>query len=522
MLPPRLKTIIFATVLGAVFMSTLDVTIVATALPDIIAALGGFQQYAFVATAYLIGSVVAIPITGKMIDIYGRKWFYIGGLAIFVIGSLLSGLSRSMVELIIFRSIQGVGAGVMIANAFTVIGDMYPPSERGKYQSYISIIFGVSSIIGPLVGGFLTDYVGWEWIFYINVPIGIVIIVLFMRFLPLIRHRREKERIDYPGIALLILAIVPLLMALSWGGGQYPWLSPEIIGMLCFSVVMGVVLYFIDRNNPDAIMPFSLFRNQIVSISIVVTFLLGFAMYAGIIFVPLWFQGVQGESATASGSYLTPMMLGLVAGAFFSGQALTRLGGHYRLQGIIGIVILAVGMWLLTRLQVDTTYILSVIYMVTAGIGLGITFPLYSTAIQNVIPLNKMGVAISSVPFWRFMGGALGLAILGSVVTNTFAANFLAQLPASIKNAIPASELNSLIHNPHGLIAGGHSQISSSFPMDIPSQISTQILDALRYSLNYAITHALFISLIVVVITLVIHIFIRQIPLRRTHVPDEV
>ena len=432
---------------------------------------------------------------------------------------MLSGLSRDMVELITFRGIQGIGAGVMIANSFTIIGDLYPPSERGKYQSYVSIIFGLSSIIGPLVGGFITDNIGWEWIFYINVPIGIVIILLFTRFLPLIRPTLEKQHIDYPGIALLVLTIVPLLIALSWGGVQHSWVSPQIVGMLAFSAVMGILLYVVDRRKPEAILPFSLYRNQIISISVVVTFLLGFAMYAGIIFIPLWFQGVQGESATSSGSYLTPMMLGLVAGAFVSGQALSRLGGHYRLQGLVGIVVLAAGMWLLTTLRVSTSYLASVLYMVTAGIGLGVTFPLYSTAIQNVVPLKRMGVAISAVPFWRFMGGALGLAILGSFVTNTFATDFLARLPASVKQAIPPSTLDSLAHNPHGLIGNAEGQLRSLLAQFVPNPdlVLAQVLDALRHALDSAITGAIFITFVAVLVTLVVQIFIKEVPLRRQH-----
>ena len=517
LLPVKHKTIIFVTVLGAIFMSTLDATIVATALPDIISALGGFQNYAFVATSYLMGSVIAIPITGKMIDIFGRKWFYISGLAIFVIGSLLSGLSSSMNELITFRGIQGIGAGIMIANAFTIIGDLYPPSERGKYQSYISAIFGLSSIIGPLAGGFITDSIGWEWIFYINIPIGIGIILLFLRFLPFFRPQKGKQRIDYPGIALLILAVMPLLIAISWGGSQYAWSSPIIIGMLSFSIAMAILLFFVERHGDNTIIPISLFKNQIILTSIGATFLLGFSMYGGIIFVPLWFQGVQGESATASGSYLTPMMLGLVVGAFISGQSLSRFGGHYRWQGIAGVVIFAAGMWLLSTLKVSTSYLTSILFMITTGFGLGITFPLYSTAIQNVVPMEKMGVAISSVPFWRFMGAAIGLAILGTIVTSTFAVDFIALIPSSIKDAIPSSTLNSLAHNPHGLIQGEEQlkQLVSSLPN--PTQAYQEVLSALRHALNSAITRAMFVSFTVILGGLIFQIFLKEIPLQRQH-----
>lgn len=257
-----------------------------------------------------------------------------------------------------------------------------------------------------------------------------------------------------------------------------------------------------------------------MSISLIVTLLLGFSMYASIIFIPLWFQGVQGESATASGSYLTPMMLGLVAGAFISGQALTRLGGHYRYQGIIGIVLLAIGLWLLTMLKVNTSYLASLLYLVLAGFGLGITFPLYSTAIQNVAPLKNMGSAISAVPFWRFLGGALGLAILGSILINTFARDFIAYLPAGIQTAISSSEITSLAHNPHGLVGGQGQQalkqlLAGTVPN--PDQAYQQVLAALRMALNTAITRVIFFGFITSILALIVQVFLKEIPLRRRH-----
>jgi EmrB/QacA subfamily drug resistance transporter len=519
-LPGRRKTIIFGTVLGAIFMGTIDVTIVATALPNIVADLGGFQQYAFIATSYLTGTIIMIPIVGKMTDIYGRKWFYIASIFTFVLGSLLSGLSGSMTELIVFRGLQGLGAGGMIANAFTIIGDLYPPSERGKYQSYVSGIFGLSSIIGPLAGGFITDYFGWQWIFYINIPIGFIVILMFLRFLPLIRFERETGKIDYAGIILIILSVVPLITALSWGGNTYSWTSPLITGMLGFSAVAAIVFFFVERRVANPIIPPSLYLNRIISFSVATTFLLGFAMYAAITFVPLWYQGVQGKSATASGSYLTPMMLGLVFGAFLSGQALSRAGGHYRIQGIIGIVILSVGMWLVSTLKVDTPYFTSVAFLVIAGFGLGITFPLYATAIQNVVSRKDMGVAISAVPFWRFMGGALGLAISGSILTSTFTTDFAANIPASIQAAIPPSALSSLTGNLHDFISGqGQDQLKQLLAQYIsnPAQAYQQIMVVLREALNNAIIRAMFLGFVVSLTALVTQIFIKEIPLKRRH-----
>ncbi len=522
-LPALQQRLIFGGVLGAVFMSAMDATIVATALPEIVSKLGGFEHYTFVATAYFIGCIMAIPITGKLIDTYGRKWFYIGGIVIFTGGSLLSGLSGTMTELIWFRGLQGIGAGLMIANGFTILGDLYSPAERGKYQSYISVIFGLSSIIGPLAGGALTDYLGWRWIFFINLPLGIAIILLFVRFLPMVQPLRQQRKIDYPGILLIVLSIVPLLLALSWGGVKYPWLSPQIIGMIAFAAAMGLVLHVVEKRHPAAIIPVPLYKNPIILISVGATFLLGFAMYSGIIFLPLWFQGVHEASATASGSYLTPMMVGLVVGAVASGQALSRLGGHYRLQGIIGMLIFAAGLWLLASLQVNTSYATAVWYMVTTGFGLGITFPLYSTAIQNVASLQNMGAAISVVPCWRFMGAALGLAVLGSILVNSFATDLIAGLPSSLKQALPAAAIYALAHNPHGLVTG-HAQAAikellGRFGLVAPTHAYQLAVHALHQALDFAITRVMFTAFITVLLALVMHIFIQEIPLRRQHAP---
>jgi EmrB/QacA subfamily drug resistance transporter len=317
-------------VMLAMFLGSLDQTVVGTAMPRIIADLGGFGQYTWVTTAYMITSAVVVPITGKLTDIYGRKIFYICGVAIFITGSVLCGLSQTIVHIIFFRGFQGVGAGIMMANAFTTIGDLFPPAVRGKYTGLMSSVFGVSSIIGPTLGGFITDRLSWHWIFFVNVPLGLAVIVLFIFFFPNIQRDSLRHRIDYPGVALLILAVVPLLLALSWGGVEYPWRSPEIIGMFIFAAVALVFFILIERRSEEPIVPLTIFNNRIVSVSLAMNFLTGFGMFGSTIFVPLFFQGVLGATATASGSFLTPMMLGTVFGSFISGQFLSRAGGHYR------------------------------------------------------------------------------------------------------------------------------------------------------------------------------------------------
>jgi len=318
---PRQQVIItFAGVLLAMFLSSLDQTVVGTAMPRIISDLGGFSHYTWITTAYIITSAVTIPITGKLTDMYGRKFFYLGGLCLFILASVLCGLSNTMTQIVAFRGIQGIGAGVMMANAFTVIGDIFPPAERGKYQGFMSAVFGLSSIVGPTLGGYITDTISWHWVFFINVPLGVIVILLFIFFFPNFRPDNLKHSIDYPGLVLLILTVVPTMLALSWGGVEYPWSSIQIISMFTLSAIALVLFIFVERRSKEPILPLSLFQNRIVAVSELVIFFTAFGMFGGIVFIPLFFQGVLGATATLSGSFLTPMMLGNVVGSFISGH----------------------------------------------------------------------------------------------------------------------------------------------------------------------------------------------------------
>jgi EmrB/QacA subfamily drug resistance transporter len=519
-LPKRQVMITFAGVMLAMFLSSLDQTVVGTAMPRIISDLGGFSHYTWITTAYIITSAVTIPIIGKLTDMYGRKYFYLGGLILFILASVLCGLSNTMNQIIIFRGIQGVGAGVMMANAFTVIGDLFPPAERGKYQGFMSAVFGLSSIIGPTLGGYITDTLSWHWVFLINVPLGILIILLFVFFFPNFRPDNLKHSIDYPGLVLLILTVVPTMLALSWGGVEYPWGSLEIIGMFLFSAVALALFIITERRSPEPILPLSLFSNRIVAVSELVIFFTAFGMFGGIIFIPLFFQGVLGATATASGSFLTPMMLGMVLGSFLSGQALSRAGGHYRIQGAIGIAIMGLGLAFLSRMTVETSYTSAVLNIVITGFGLGITMPLYTIAVQNAVPYNLLGVATSSTPFFRSLGGSVGLAIFGSVMNNTFASEFTSKLPTAIKAIVPAQQLEALAHNPQALMSPeAQSQLQRIIEQAGPqgAELSQQVLQALRQSLDSALSQVFLFTLLAVAVAFVINFLIKEIPLRKQH-----
>ena len=504
----------------AMFLGSLDQTIVGTAMPRIVADLGGFTHYTWITTAYIIASTVTVPITGKLTDIYGRKWFYTAGIAIFIGGSILCGFSQTMLQIIIFRGLQGVGAGIMMANAFIIIGDLFPASERGKYQGLAVAVFGISSVIGPTLGGFITDALSWHWVFFVNVPLGILVIGLFILFFPHLRPASLKRKIDYLGLVTLILSVVPTMLALSWAGVDYPWVSAPIIGMFIFSAAMATLFVIIESRAEEPIIPLWIFKNRIVAVSTIVTFLTGFGTFGAIIFIPLFFQGVLGTSATASGSFLTPMMLGVVGGSIVSGQVLSRTGGHYRLQGVVGLAIMALGCGLISIMTVETSYATAVVYIIIAGIGAGIIMPLYTIAVQNAVPYAVMGVTTSSNAFARSFGGALGLAIYGSALNNRFAKEFVSGLSDTAKAVIPPDVLDTLAHNPQALVSPqAQSQLTAMF-----EQLGTQgialfeeVLESLKLALSTALGEIFFIGMIVILIAWVANLFIKEIPLRKHH-----
>ena len=514
-LPRRQLVPAMGAVMIAMFLASMDQTIVATATPRIVADLGGFDRYAWVTTAYLVASVTVMPVVGRLTDMYGRKWFYIPGIAVFLLGSALAGLSQNMDQLIIFRGVQGLGAGVMMANGFIAIGDLFPPNQRAKFLGLITATFGVSSIIGPTLGGFITDSLSWHWIFYINLPIGLPLILLFIRYFPDVR-RGGEHRIDYLGIALLVLTVVPLLLGLSWGGVQYPWGSAQVIGSLAFAVVMGAAFVRRELRFPEPLVPLFLFRDRIVGLSLLAVFLSAFGLYGGIMFVPLFFQGVLGASATSSGSFLTPMMMGVVVGSLSSGQALARLGGRYKVQGLIGLGIMSFGYYLMSLMSVDTSRVTAVLYTVVMGIGLGSTMPVFTTTIQNAVPFRYIGIATTATQFFRAIGGAVGLAVLGSFMVRRFASGVDQTVDPSLRGALPPGTLEGITDNPQALINPEALERLQAVLVEAgtPPGVGEQLLESLRGSLSLAVTDGFLLLLGFVVAAFAAMLFVRQTPLR--------
>ena len=486
-------------------------------MPRIVADLGGFDRFTWVTTAYLVASTTAVPIVGRLSDLYGRKVFFLGGIAVFLFGSVLAGVSQTMDQLIAFRAIQGIGGGSIMALSFTTVGDLFPPSERGKYQGIVAASFGLASVAGPTLGGVITDNLSWNWVFYVNVPISVPVIALFIRFFPNVRPEQRKRRLDYAGMALLVLIVIPLLVGLSLGGVQYEWLSIQIVGVLAFAAVMTAVFVLVERRAEDPIMPLSIYSNRVVSVSLAAVFLTGFGMFGAIIFVPLYFQGVLGASATSSGSFLTPMMLGMVVAATLAGQTLSRLGGHYRIQGLIGVAIMAVGMALISRMGPDTSFAEAVSRIVIAGLGLGITFPSFTIAVQNAVSANMLGAATSATQFYRSVGGALGLAIFGSYMASRFAAGLRESLPPAIRESMPEEWIAELEDNPQALVNPEALEgLRASFADRGPEGAETvaQLLATLRETLASAIGDVFLLTVATLVVALLVTLFLEEVPLR--------
>lgn len=521
-LSPRQIRLTLIGVMFAMFLASLDQTIVATAIPRIMADLDGFDRVTWVSSAYIVASTSVVLITGAVSDVYGRKWLYVGGIAIFLIGSVLAASSGSMNALIFSRGFQGIGGGMIFALSFVTIGDLFPPAERAKYQGIIAAMFGISSVLGPTLGGFITDQLSWEWIFLVNIPLGIPIILLFIRLFPNSKKDGPKRKVDVGGAILIVLVIVPALLGLSWGGNQYEWSDSLVIGSLALGAAMALVFALYETRVSDPILPLAVFKNRIVGIALFVTLLTGFAMFGAIFFVPLLFQGVLGASPTASGSFLTPMMLGIVAGAAISGQVLSRTGGHYRTQGIIGVSIMATGMFFLSQVNGDTTHAYALTAAIIMGFGLGTSFPLYTIAIQNGVPQQYLGIATSSAQFFRSVGGAIGLAVFGSYMVRQFKNGMQENLPDEAFEVVPPQLLDQITSNPNALLSPeGTESLRDAFAASGDSGIvlGNQVFAAIRESLAGGIGDVFFLAFIFVVIAVIATAFIREVPLRGRGTP---
>ncbi len=405
---------IYSGLMVALLLAALDQTIVATALPKVVSDLGGITQYTWVFTAYMLGSTVTVPLYGKLGDVHGRKPLFIVAIVIFLVGSALCGAAQNMWELVVFRAVQGVGAGGLFPLTLAMVGMIVPPRDRGRYQGLIGSVFAGASIVGPLIGGFIVDNLSWRWIFYVNLPVGGLALAVILVTMPS-RPYKQEHSIDWLGAAILAAGTTALLVGLVWGGNEYPWGSPEVLGALIAAASLIAAFGFVEHSVVEPILPFDLLRNQTVSSSVACMALVGAAMFGTISFVPLFVQGVIGTSATSSGVVLTPLILGAVTTSFISGQIVSRTG-RYRPNTLIGPIILGAGMLLLWRMDVPTTNGEAARNMVIAGIGLGMMMQIFVLSVQNSVPRAAMGTATALTQFSRSIGATLGVTLLGVIV----------------------------------------------------------------------------------------------------------
>jgi MFS family permease len=455
----RIHGLALISVLGALMLTllleALDQTIVGTALPKIIGELQGFDRYTWVVTAYLLASTTMIPVVGKLSDQFGRKWFFVVGVLLFLTGSALSGAAQTMNQLIAFRALQGLGSGVGISLVFTVVGDIFPPAERARWQGVFGAVYGFSSVVGPTIGGWLTDHgpllgtfvtdaTRWRWVFYVNLPVGVVALAAILIFLPANISARSNRlrgwaairRIDFLGALFASSATVCLLLGLTWGGNQtYMWNSPQVVGTLAGAAALYLLFFIVERFAAEPLLPLDLFKNQVFAADSVLTLASGAVLLSLVIYLPLFLQGVLRESATNSGEVITPLTVSLVVGAMLAGIFIGRIQ-RYQAVTIVGGLMLTAGTFLLSRMTESTTIFDAGRDMVIAGLGMGMFFPVLTLAVQNALPRTRMGVGTGAVTYLRALGQTLGVAIVGTVVNNTISSDIQTRLPASVTSQL--------------------------------------------------------------------------------------
>jgi EmrB/QacA subfamily drug resistance transporter len=486
--------IIYSGLMLGILMAALDQTIVATALPTIVGELGGIKHLSWVVTAYLLSSTASVPLYGKISDLYGRRIVFQFAIVTFMIGSAFAGLAQDMTQLIIARGIQGIGGGGLMAMAMTIIGDVVSPRERGRYQGYIGSVFAFASIVGPLVGGFFVDHLTWRWIFYINIPIGIVALVVTSVVLRL-PFRRQPHRVDFVGAGLLVASVVCLLLVAVWGGATYPWTSPVIIGLGAAGMVLGGLFLAQERRVEEPIIPLRLFRDPTVSLSSGVMFLVGATLFGAVVFLPLFLQTVLGASATKSGLLLLPLMMGVVITAIGSGRIISRTG-RYKWWPVAGMTLCTVGMFLLSRMDPQTGRTYASASMAVLGLGIGMVMQVLVLAIQNAVEQRDLGAATSAANFFRSIGGTFGTAVFGAIFSARLGAILAATLPAGVVGRLDPS---SLARTP-GAIA----------------RLAPPLREAVVGGIAEAVQLVFLVAVPVAAVGIVLALALREIPLRDT------
>jgi len=523
------KIFVMLGVMLAMLLAALDQTIVATAMPRIVHELNGLEHLSWVITSYLLASTIIVPIYGKLSDIYGRKYFIIIAIVVFLLGSILSGMSQNMLQLVLFRGIQGLGGGAIFANAFAIIGDLFPPAQRAKWQGLFGAVFGIASVIGPFLGGLITDNFSWRGVFFINIPVGILALLVIGFLMPMISSHSKDRSIDYLGSFFLTIGLITLLLGFVWGGNQYPWDSIQIVSLFIVSFITFLIFGLVESKVKEPVLPLFLFKNPVFSVSIFITFIIGFAMFGAIFYAPTFGQIVLGISATNSGTITTPMTLALVVGSIATGQIVSRTG-RYKLPAIVGLAIGVLGMYLLSTMSPSTSQLGMVYRMVVMGVGLGIGMPIFNLIVQNSFDHSLIGVATASTQLFRSIGGTVGTAIfsgifvnslkdhLGSLTSDPFIQTVSKLNPSFNAKNIDVNQLQGVLTGP------GKEQIQSQFaklPLAMQSQAVEafgQFIEKTKVAFSSSITEVFLIGSGVMVLGFLASFFLKEIPLRQSHV----
>jgi EmrB/QacA subfamily drug resistance transporter len=517
-LSPRAKLEILGAMLLAMFLFALDQTVVGTALPKIITDLNGNTLYTWSVTIYLLTSTISGPIYGKLSDLYGRRPIVIFAVSLFLLGSALAGLSGSMEQFILFRGLQGLGGGAIFPIALAVVADLYTPAERGKYLGSFGAVFGLSSLVGPGLGGFITDTVGWHWIFFINIPIGLISLFILWRLLPAIRRPEAGQNIDYVGAAAFTAAVAPFLVGLSnKQSGQ--WTDPAVGGLMLLGVVFGLVFLWVESRAADPIVPLDLFRLRTFTISVAAMFFAGFGFLTGIIFLPRWFQAVAGASATESGYNILPLLAGLIFSAVASGQIVARIG-RYKYLMFGSLLLLGLSLFLMNNLRTETDRPVLWLWMALAGLGIGPSFAVFTLIVQNAVSPDRIGVATSSLTFFQQIGGTVGLTIAGTLFADRIKTEIPTQLvaagvPKQLVDAFSAGGGQIDLTGTGDLGAKILAATPDAFKPIVEPQIPN-IVQGIHEAISIAIANTFWAGIVAAVLAAILVLFLREVPMRTT------
>ncbi|HEY3071756.1 MAG TPA: MDR family MFS transporter [Candidatus Limnocylindrales bacterium] len=533
-LTARERLEILGAILLALFLFALDQTVVGTALPRIVTDLHGNQLYTWAVSVYLLTSTISGPIYGKLSDLFGRRPIIIFAVSLFLVASVLAGLSQEMWQLILFRGLQGLGGGAVFPVALAVVADLYTPAERGKYLGFFGAVFGLSSLLGPGIGGFITDTWSWHWIFFVNVPIGLVSLFILWRLLPTIRRPEAARNIDFVGAAVFAFAIGSFLIGLTNKGGFHlvngapvanEWSDPSVGGLILLGLIAGVVFLWIESRVPEPIVPLSLFRIRSFTISVAAMFLAAFGFFGAVIFLPRWFQTVAGSSATESGYNLLPLLAALIISATASGQIVARTG-RYKVLMIGSLVLLAVGLFLMTNLHADTPLPAIWLWMVLAGLGIGPSFAVFTLIVQNAVSPDRIGVATSSLTFFQQIGGTVGLTISGTI----FASRFAEEVPPRLIAAgvpVQFAQQFAVAGGGNADVTGtgdlGH-RILAAVPPEAQALVQPLIpgiVNAIHEAFSIALASTFWVGIIGAILAAVFVAFLQEVPMRETFQIEE-